>query len=54
MVRGTLLTESLRVGQDLRVPDLVVTRIGDPAGQAAAVQYGLTVGTPAHQLDRGE
>jgi len=29
-------------------------RIGDSAGRDAAVQYGLAVGTPRHQLDWGD
>ena len=44
MLRGTLLAESLRLGRDLRVADLVVTRIGrhdvtestDPVGDGGS------------------
>jgi hypothetical protein len=43
MVRGRLLTESLRVGADLRVPALRVVRIGrhDVSGSTTADQPGV-------------
>ena len=56
MVRGRLLTESLRVGTDLRVPSLRVVRVGrhDVSDSTSTVEYGRAVGVPDHQLDWGE
>jgi hypothetical protein len=43
MVRGRLLTESLRVGADLRVPDLRVVRVGrhDVSSSTTSAQPGV-------------
>jgi hypothetical protein len=43
MLRGRLLTESLRVGADLRVPALRVVRVGrhDVSGSTTSAQPGI-------------
>jgi hypothetical protein len=43
MLRGRLLAESLRIGADLRVPGLRVTRLGrhDVSGSTSATQPGV-------------
>ena len=49
MLRGTLLAESLRVGHDLRVADLKVTRIG----RHDVSQSTVPPSDPAEQPDTG-
>jgi len=47
MLRGRLLTEGLRVGAELVVDDLRVTRLTRQDESAS----GRAAGTPEHQLD---